>query len=67
MKVHDIASVVRAGEVGFHSENEFNRYYTQKHTIVRWVQANKNCTEMLEEVYHKSFIRSIFPSLLVDC
>ena len=66
MKVHDIASVVRAGEVGFHSENEFNRYYTQKHTIVRWEQANKNWTEMLEKVYHKSFIRSIFPSLLVD-
>ena len=35
MKVHDIASVVRAGEVGFHSDNEFNRFYTQKHTIVR--------------------------------
>ena len=35
MKVHDIASVVRAGEVGFHSENEFDRCYTQEHTIVK--------------------------------
>ena len=67
MKGQDRATVAREGEVGFHSENEFDRCYTQKHTIVRKEQANKNCTEKLEKVYHKSFIRSIFPSLLVDC
>ena len=30
-------------------------------------QRKLQCTEMLENVYHKNFIRSIFPSLLVDC